>query len=101
MQGYPSAQQSNVRNPALSEALIECGCRKIEGQVYVHGKRLRLWTLSPGLAKKYGGMKPAKLSAICEEMMDQTANSESDDEYEPTTAEPGADALDEDIEALM
>ncbi len=110
---YPSAQQSDVRNPALSEALIECGCRKIEGQVYVLGKRLRLWTLSPGLAKRYGEMKPSKLSAICEEMMGRTALREFDDEPEPTTAEPAAAAqpgegattavplLDEDIEALM
>jgi hypothetical protein len=110
---YPSAQQSDVRNPALSEALIESGCRKIEGQIYVLGKRLRLWTLSPGLAKKYGEMKPAKLGAIFEEMMRRTASSEFDDKTEPTTAEPGAAAqpgddaataaflLDREIETLM
>jgi len=63
-----TAAQADARSPALSAALIEAGCRKIAKQVRIGGDQVRLWTLSPGLVKKYNKMERPELAKFYAKM---------------------------------
>jgi hypothetical protein len=59
---FTTADKADARTPALSDALMECGCRKIEKQGRVGEKKTRFWTLSPGMAQKYNAMSPQEVA---------------------------------------
>ena len=68
MRYLTTAANAEVRTPALREAMIEAGCRKLDKQVWIGKERERLWTMSPGMAAKYNKMTGAALAKRYEKM---------------------------------